>query len=139
MQPDRNSSIKAHQINLKSSLIGSEYQPSRGFGQPFWVCGGDTLGIRDKPIAPGLPWQNGFGERLIGSIRRGKSSDNRAEYSELSRTQRMRNSIRTARGILLVNRRDEILHKKERAKSKEDDHAAAHSFLPWLEELGVLE
>ena len=28
------------------------------------------MGIRDKPIAPGLPWQNGFAERLIGSIRR---------------------------------------------------------------------
>src|SRR5947208_8099624 len=29
-----------------------------------------TMGIRDKPIAPGSPWQNGFAERLIGSIRR---------------------------------------------------------------------
>ena len=29
-----------------------------------------TMGIRDKPIAPGSPWQNGFVERLIGSIRR---------------------------------------------------------------------
>src|SRR3974377_1729753 len=27
-------------------------------------------GIRDKPIAPASPWQNGFAERLIGSIRR---------------------------------------------------------------------
>src|SRR5947209_6197724 len=26
--------------------------------------------IRDKPIAPGSPWQNAFAERLIGSIRR---------------------------------------------------------------------
>ena len=30
-----------------------------------------AMGIRDKPIAPGSPWQNGFAERLIGSIRRG--------------------------------------------------------------------
>ena len=29
-----------------------------------------TMGIRDKPIAPASPWQNGFAERLIGSIRR---------------------------------------------------------------------
>jgi len=29
-----------------------------------------TMGIRDKPIAPGSPWQTGFAERLIGSIRR---------------------------------------------------------------------
>jgi transposase InsO family protein len=29
-----------------------------------------AMGIRDKPIAAGSPWQNGFVERLIGSIRR---------------------------------------------------------------------
>jgi transposase InsO family protein len=29
-----------------------------------------AMGIRDKPIASGSPWQNGFAERLIGSIRR---------------------------------------------------------------------
>jgi transposase InsO family protein len=29
-----------------------------------------AMGIRDKPIAPASPWQNGFVERLIGSIRR---------------------------------------------------------------------
>src|SRR5438094_2503686 len=29
-----------------------------------------AMGIRDKPIAPGSPWQNAFAERLIGSIRR---------------------------------------------------------------------
>jgi hypothetical protein len=29
-----------------------------------------AMGIRDKPTAPVLPWQNGFDERLIGSIRR---------------------------------------------------------------------
>jgi transposase InsO family protein len=27
-----------------------------------------ATGIRDKPIAPASPWQNGFAERLIGSI-----------------------------------------------------------------------
>ena len=29
-----------------------------------------AMGIRDRPIAPRSPWQNGFTERLIGSIRR---------------------------------------------------------------------
>ena len=30
----------------------------------------EAMGIRDRPIARGSPWQNGFAERLIGSIRR---------------------------------------------------------------------
>jgi hypothetical protein len=29
-----------------------------------------AMGIRDKPIAAASPWQNGFAERLIESIRR---------------------------------------------------------------------
>ena len=29
-----------------------------------------AMGIRDKPISAGSPWQNGFAERLIGTIRR---------------------------------------------------------------------
>jgi transposase InsO family protein len=29
-----------------------------------------AMGIRDRPIAPGSPWQNGYAERLIGTIRR---------------------------------------------------------------------
>jgi Integrase core domain len=29
-----------------------------------------AMRIRDKPIAPASPWQNGFAEQLIGSIRR---------------------------------------------------------------------
>jgi transposase InsO family protein len=29
-----------------------------------------ATGIRDRPTAPRSPWQNGYAERLIGSIRR---------------------------------------------------------------------
>jgi transposase InsO family protein len=29
-----------------------------------------AMGIRDRPTARASPWQNGFAERLIGSIRR---------------------------------------------------------------------
>jgi transposase InsO family protein len=29
-----------------------------------------AMGIRDKPVAPASPWQNGIAERVIGSIRR---------------------------------------------------------------------
>src|SRR5215813_14685981 len=28
------------------------------------------MGIRDRPVSPRSPWQNGYAERLIGSIRR---------------------------------------------------------------------
>ena len=28
------------------------------------------MGIRDRPTAPHSPWQNGYAERLIGSVRR---------------------------------------------------------------------
>jgi hypothetical protein len=28
-----------------------------------------AMGIRDRPISPGLPWQNGIAARLIGTIR----------------------------------------------------------------------
>jgi hypothetical protein len=47
---DRNSPIRAHQINLQRSLIGSEYQPIRGRGQPFWVCGRDNRSRHGSPI-----------------------------------------------------------------------------------------
>ena len=29
-----------------------------------------VMGIRDRPISPGSPWQNGIAERLIGTLRR---------------------------------------------------------------------
>ncbi|HEY4857584.1 MAG TPA: hypothetical protein VIH98_13060 [Xanthobacteraceae bacterium] len=38
-----------------------------------------------------------------------------------------------------VDIRDEVLHALERARSKEQAHAAAHRFLRWLEELELLE
>jgi hypothetical protein len=38
-----------------------------------------------------------------------------------------------------VDQRDEVLHKMECARSKEEAHAAAHAFLRWLQELDVLE
>ena len=34
------------------------------------TCRLRAMEIRDKPIAPASPWQNGFAKRLIGSIRR---------------------------------------------------------------------
>ena len=38
-----------------------------------------------------------------------------------------------------IDQRDEILHRMERAGSQEEVHAAAHSFVRWLEELDILK
>jgi transposase InsO family protein len=62
------------------------------------------MGIRDKPITPGSPWQNGFAERLIGSIRR-ECVDHIAVLSEahlrriLQYYARYYNDIRTHRSL----------------------------------------
>jgi transposase InsO family protein len=41
----------------------------RAYGQIF-TARVRAMGIRDWPIAPGSPWQNGIAERLIGTLRR---------------------------------------------------------------------
>jgi transposase InsO family protein len=41
----------------------------RAYGEVF-IRRLRSMGIRDRPASPRSPWQNGFAERLIGSIRR---------------------------------------------------------------------
>jgi transposase InsO family protein len=41
----------------------------RAYGHVFTSRVG-AMGIRDRPISPGSPWQNGIAERLIGTLRR---------------------------------------------------------------------
>ena len=41
----------------------------RAYGEVF-VRRVRAMGIRDRPTSPRSPWQNGYAERLIGSIRR---------------------------------------------------------------------
>jgi len=41
----------------------------RAYGQAF-TTRVTAMGIRDRPISPGAPWQNGITERLIGTLRR---------------------------------------------------------------------
>jgi transposase InsO family protein len=40
----------------------------RAYGHVFTFV--RAMGIRDRPISPGSPWQNGIAERLIGTLRR---------------------------------------------------------------------
>jgi transposase InsO family protein len=63
-----------------------------------------AMGIRDKPTAPASPWQNGFAERLIGSIRR-ECVDHIIVLSEMHLRRVMKsyaeyyNSVRTHRSL----------------------------------------
>jgi transposase InsO family protein len=63
-----------------------------------------AMGIRDKPIAPASPWQNGFAERLIGSIRR-ECSDHIIVFGEAHLRRILKsyadyyNSVRTHRSL----------------------------------------
>ncbi len=41
----------------------------RAYGYVF-TARASAMGIRDRPISPGSPWQNGIAERLIGTLRR---------------------------------------------------------------------
>ena len=41
----------------------------RAYGQVF-TARIRAMGIRDRPIAPASPWQDGIAERLIGTLRR---------------------------------------------------------------------
>ena len=46
------------------------------------VSGQHDGGVRDRPITPGSPWQNGCAERLIGTLRR-ECLDQMVIFSEM--------------------------------------------------------
>ena len=58
--------------------LANQLTQAFGWGRPLnYACYGNlfvrrvrSLGIRDHPTSPRAPWQNGYAERLIGSIRR---------------------------------------------------------------------
>jgi len=53
----------------------------RAYGETF-ISRLRSIGIRDHPTSPRSPWQNGYAERLIGSIRR-ECCDHIVVFSEL--------------------------------------------------------
>jgi Integrase core domain len=62
--------------NQLTQALGWDWPPSHLIRDRDACYGGvftrrvRALGIRDHPISPRSPWQNGYAERLIGSIRR---------------------------------------------------------------------
>jgi transposase InsO family protein len=57
-----------------------------------------AMGIRDKPAAPASPWQNGFAERLIGSIRR-ECVDHIIVLGEMHLRRVLKSCLRTHRSL----------------------------------------
>jgi len=56
-------------LRLERAAPISHHDRDRCYGEVF-TRRVRAMGIRDRPIAPRSPWQNGYAERLIGSIRR---------------------------------------------------------------------
>jgi len=48
-----------------------------------------AMGIRDRPISPRSPWQNGYAERLIGTVRR-ECLDRMLIFGEAQPSKRLR-------------------------------------------------
>jgi hypothetical protein len=62
-----------------------------------------AMGIRDHPIAPQSPWQNGHVKRLIGSIRR-ESLDHLVVFGEAHRRDVRRTTPRITTKSGLISR-----------------------------------
>jgi transposase InsO family protein len=82
---------------MSAQLVPARPERGKGLEAPrYLVRDGDSIygtavtrrlramGIRDKPIAPGSPWQNGFVERLIhpGDFGRFRTVSTRAREGE---------------------------------------------------------
>jgi hypothetical protein len=73
----RNRSLAGYTIDTRESEFSEgTTAPSylirdndRAYGHVF-TCRVKAMGIRDRPISPRSPWQNGIAERLIGTLRR---------------------------------------------------------------------
>ena len=69
--PDGSVASPAHLRSVPLG-IGPTYllrDNDRAYGHVF-TSRVTAMGIRDRPISPGSPWQNGIAERLIGTLRR---------------------------------------------------------------------
>jgi transposase InsO family protein len=57
-------------LRLETSSPLSHSRPGWGLYAEVFISRLRSIGIRDRPTSPRSPWQNGYAERLIGSIRR---------------------------------------------------------------------
>jgi transposase InsO family protein len=93
------------------------------------------MGIRDRPISPRSPWQNGHVERLIGSIRR-ECLDHVVALGEghvrhlLANYQAYYNGVRTHLAL------DKVLHSADHRRQSvgsQQSHGSAASIVSTLE------
>ena len=68
---DRPARVVGELLSLLKIVFG--FGNGRTFGQNYIEI--SMTYIRDHPAAPRSPWQNGYAERLIGSIRRERRPD----------------------------------------------------------------
>lgn len=87
-----------------------------------------VMGIRDRPTAAGSPWQNGYAERLIGSIRP-------ECLDQGDRVRRASSPPSPPRLCRLSNRTRTHLAIEGRANSQSYSGHWTHSALPVLNEL----
>ena len=69
-QRHQNIPVAGHDQHALVRLRQREAEPHRRRTANLFVRRVRSLGIRDRPTSPRSPWQNGYAERLIGSIRR---------------------------------------------------------------------
>jgi len=114
------------------------------------------MGIRDRPISPGSPWQNPFAERLIGTLRRDcldhllifgerapKGVERISKYADLSTPKEILKPHRPdglqnlkAVGQLTWTALAEVLDKASNSAPREDERMYAGRAVAWLRERG---
>src|SRR6266568_8492457 len=83
-----------------------------------------AMGIRDKPIAPGSPWQNGYAERLTGTIRR-ECVDHLIVFGEAELGQNMKLGIEAA--FKLANANGGVYGRQLRLIAADDGYEPART------------
>src|SRR6202035_4677667 len=69
-RPQNGSQIRSRKPAAGNKLPAISFVTGTGAYGEVFIRRLRSMGIRDRPTSPRSPWQNGYAERLIGSIRR---------------------------------------------------------------------